>query len=212
MNDEDRVTRSSGDREELRRAAETDDDDIEHLRKVPGRLNRGRRGATVNSDSNGGGWKPRPIEHLTCPSGQEVQVRRPGPEFMLRSGRVARTFTRAMGDKVKAAAGPEDFVDTLSGDELAAVVSFARELVCAMLVAPRLVVNPTKEGDVGPDDIGDDFWFLFNYGMTGYFNLSVPVGDGEVKVENLETFREEPSVPGDSVDGQDVRPDTQLSA
>jgi hypothetical protein len=70
------------------------------------------------------------------------------------------------------------------------------------------VQNPQGD-EVGPDDIGDDFWFLFNYAMTGYFNLSVPVGDQEVKVADLETFREESSVSGDSVDRPEVQSDAK---
>jgi hypothetical protein len=97
----------------------------------------------------------------------------------------------------------------MSDEELAAVMVFARELVCAMLVSPRLVANPTHEDEVGPDDIEDDFWFLFNYAMTGYFNMPVPVGEQEVQVKDLENFPEESSIQGDGDNGAEVQPDTE---
>jgi hypothetical protein len=104
-----------------------------------------------------------------------------------------------------------EFISRMSDDELAAMVVFARELVCAMLVSPRLVQSRRPgTNEVGPDDIGDDFWFLFNYAMTGFFNLPIPVGGNqEVEINDLESFRSDPSVSGDSTDGQDVRTDPE---
>lgn len=170
------------------------------------------------------GWKPRKTETLECPSGQSVQVRRPGPEFMLRAGRVARTFSKyaskadkEQDEKERQSLSPEEYglqtLAKMSDDELAAVMIFARELVCAMLVSPRLVREPRPDSDeIGPEDIGDDFWFLFGHGMTGYFNLKVPVGNGEVEVKDLETFRPESGVSGHGADGGSVSSDTQLPA
>jgi hypothetical protein len=99
-----------------------------------------------------------------------------------------------------------DALASLNDEELAAVMVFARELVCAMLVSPKLVKNPNpNSGEIGPDDIGDAFWELFNYGMGNYFNIKVPVGDQEVEVSDLESFRAESSVSGDSDNGETVR-------
>jgi hypothetical protein len=64
----------------------TSNDDIERLRKKPGRASR----AAVGSALSNGGWKKRQTETITCPSGQVVQIRRPGPEFTLRAGKVRR--------------------------------------------------------------------------------------------------------------------------
>jgi len=163
---------------------------------------------------NGNNWK-RKIEPLTCPSGQVVKVRRPGPEFTLKAGKVARTFTQVR----KAAEGQGeqeyglDIIASMSDEELAAVMIFARELVCAMLVSPKLVKQPINDDEIGPDDIPDnDFWFLFNHGMTGFFNLRVPVGTEEVEVSDLTSFRRESGVSGHSLDGADVRADTEQPA
>lgn len=157
------------------------------------------------------GWKPRTIETLECPSGQVVRVKRPGPEFTLRAGRVTRTFTRTEDKpkkKQKKQTQQEKALDDLahmSDEELAAIVIFARELVCTMLVSPKLVLNPDPDKDeVGPDDIGDDFWFLFNYGMANFYGMKVPAGNGEVEVADLASFRGESGIQGDGVDGLHV--------
>jgi hypothetical protein len=172
---------------------------------------------------NNGQWQPRQTVAFTCPSsGKVVFIRRPGPELTLRAGRVIRTFTQALKREAEAAREgvkegdlATDFglniLDKLSDEELAAVVIFARELVCAMLVSPKLVLNPKPSSDeIGPDDIGDDFWPLFNYGMAGFFNLKIPVGkEEEVTVSDLESFRGEPSVSGNSDNGGKVRADAE---
>lgn len=164
---------------------------------------------------NNGGWKPRKTEPLTCPfSGVVAQVRRPGPEFALRAQRIPRTFTKSLSEMPKPEPGQsaEDFgakvISEMSDEELAAVTIFARELVCAMLVSPKLKLNPDPDKDeIGPDDIGNDFWFLFNYAMTNFYGIKVPVADGEVDVSDLESFRAESGVSGDSVDGPHVPPE-----
>lgn len=178
--------------------------------------------STTFVPNTNGQWKPRKSETLTCPSGQEVRVQRPGPEFALRAGRVQRTFSKAKKSKeqqeqeAKEMEGlsPEEYglktLANMGDEELAAVMIFARELVCAMLVSPRLVREPRPGfNEIGPDDIGDDFWFLFNYAMTNFYNLSVPVGETEVQVSDLETFRSKSGVSGDRVDSPEVRADTE---
>lgn len=170
---------------------------------------------TVFAPQTNGQWKPRKTETLTTPGGVEVQVRRPGPDFMLRAGRVAKTFSRtAAKEKPEGQTEQEYGLDVLakmSDEELAAVLVFARELVCTMLVSPKLVQNPRPNtNEIGPDDIGDaDFWFLFNYAMAGYYGLKVPVGNEEVEVSDLESFRSESSVSGSGVDGESLSPDTE---
>lgn len=168
------------------------------------------------------GWKPRALAPLICPSGQKVMVRRPGPEFALRAGRVHRTFTKAKKSneqeeqekKEMEGLSPEEYglktLANMGDEELAAVMIFARELVCTMMVSPRLVREPRPGfNEIGPDDIGDDFWFLFNYAMTNFYNLSVPVGETEVQVKDLETFRPGSSISGDSDNSPEVRTDTE---
>lgn len=171
----------------------------------------GRR--AIRLVTNGNGWKKRQTKTLTCPSGQKVQVRRPGPEFILRAGKSAKTFSRYVNNAPQTENLEDDSLELFAkmpDEEFAAFVVFARELVCVMLVSPRLVRDPKPGSDeIGPDDIGDDFWYLFNYAMSGYFGLKVPVGNQEVEISDLESFRPESGVSGDSVDGPDVRSDPE---
>lgn len=166
--------------------------------------------------SNGDyGWKPRKVEMITCPSGQKVQVRRPGPEFMLRVGKYARTFT-ALKDQVTISAQDptEHYLETiakLDDEELAALMVFAREYVAASLVEPKLSRDPNYDaGEIGPDDLPmADFWFLFGHGMSGFEGLAVPVGETEVQVSDLESFRGESGVSGSSVDSPHLPSDPE---
>lgn len=158
--------------------------------------------------SNGNGWKPSKAITITCPSGQEVQVRRPGPEFTIKAGRVSRTFTADRGAETKKRDDEtaEQYylrvITELSDEEIASLTAFARDFVPAMMVSPRLKLNPNPALDeIGPDDIpGSDFWFLFNYGMTNFMGIKVPIGNTEVEAQDLNSFREQSGVPGNSVD------------
>jgi len=178
---------------------------------------------------NGGGWKTK-AETKTCPSGQVVQIKRPGPEFTIKVGKIVQTFSRVVkragGDELS----PEEvdrmtpqeqakrglmLIEKMTDDELSAYVTFARELVCAILVSPRLVLKPKPGSDeIGPDEIPDsDFWWLFHYSMSGHLNLTVPVGPKqEVKVADLTSFREESGVSGDRDNGAEVRTNAEQLA
>lgn len=167
------------------------------------------------SNNNGGGWKPRKVVKLTCPSGQEVSLRRPDPSFMLKAGKVARTFTMsavAMPDKADDQSMEEygmQVVSEMSDEEQDALEEYAGKLIVASVVSPRLVLDPDPDKDeIGPKDLGYDFWFIFNYAMRNFMGIKVPVGSGdmesEVSVSDLESFRGESGVQGDGVDGVHV--------
>jgi hypothetical protein len=163
--------------------------------------------------SSNGKWQPRKVESLTCPSGQVVQVRRPGPEFTFRAGRIARTFSKVHSPTEVAIASsdnPLSVIENMSDEELSNLMVFGRDLICATVVSPKIVLHP-REGfdEIGPDDIGNDFWFLFNYVLAGFTGIKVPVGGEEVEIKDLETFREESGVSGHSMDSEDVRTETE---
>lgn len=175
----------------------------------------------MSQNGNGYGWKKRTAITLPCPSGQKVVVKRPGPEFILRSGRVARTFTQALTKDDNAPAADANLeqrrdywiekIETMSDEELTALMLFAKDLIVTMVISPRIVLEPREDSDeIGPEDIGNDFWFLFAYGMANFVGIKVPVGapgaESEVEVSDLETFRAESGVSGDSVDGANVQP------
>ena len=153
------------------------------------------------------GWKPRQIATLTCPSGQEVQVRRPGPDTMMKVGRVIRGFARNAGltEQEAALSLAKDLAD-MSDEELATIMISGRELICATLVSPKLVLNPRPDmGEIGPDDMPfPDFLFLFTQVMGDFYQIKVPVGETEVEVADLETFRTESGVSRDRVDGASI--------
>ena len=156
--------------------------------------------------TNGNGWAPRKKIPYTCVDGKVVYIQRPGPEFALRAARIPRTFTKSLvedGDESKKQPTPEERLAQMSDEEQDSIVAFARQLLVAMVVSPKLKLNP-KDGELGPDDTGADFWPLFEHGMTNFYNVKVPVGDAEVEVSDLETFRAESGIQGDSVDSVHV--------
>lgn len=163
------------------------------------------------------GWKPRKVEPFTCFSGRKVMLKRPGPEFIVRSARYARTYSRLVTERPPNTNGDEplgDFFEELAkldDEQLAALLLFADQLLCAILDSPKLVPNPDPDkNQIGPRDIPDlDFWQLFIHGMGGFTNIAVPVGDTEVKVSDLESFREGAGVQGLGVDSASVSPDTE---
>lgn len=162
------------------------------------------------------GWKPRKTITLTCPlSEQKVQVRRPGPEFSIRAGRYAHIFTKKSEptDRREGEGLNEYYariMAELPDEELAGWILFGKELVLAMVISPKLVPTPDPEKDeIGPEDIGEDFWFLFNYAMQNFYGIKVPVGDGEVEARDLESFRAESGISGTSVDSAHIPPATE---
>lgn len=159
--------------------------------------------------TNGNQWTPGKTESFTCGSGAEVQIQRPGPEFLLLSGKVSRTFTKNLAKNPdQSATDMLDIIAEMSDEEIAEVTLFATKLVCAMCVSPKVTPNP-RPGEIGPRDMGMDFWELFFYAMTNFFRMKVPVGNTEVEVSDLETFRPESSIQGDSVDGVHVSPNSE---
>ena len=163
--------------------------------------------STNVSTTNGNKWAPRKSEKWIAPSGQEVWTRAPGPEFTLRLGRTPRAFTTTESVPQRREGQTEEeygreVLDQISDEGL---VTFARELLVAMVETPKLVHEPGP-GQLGPDDTGTDFWPLYQYGMSKYFNrsVSVPAGDGEVEANDLTTFPSESGISGDSVDGVSV--------
>src|SRR5687768_4144164 len=125
--------------------------------------------------ANGNGWKPRKTYPFTCADGSVVQVQRPGPELALRVSRIPHSFARSASEPQEDES-PEDKLAQMSDEEQDAVVALARELIVAMVVSPKLKLNP-KPGELGPDDTGPDFWPLFSYGMANFLGIKVPVGE-----------------------------------
>lgn len=151
-------------------------------------------------------WKKRRAITITCPSGVECDVRRPGPEIGLKGGKMMRVLYKITDADGK----PLPFdqvlkrIEALSDEELASLMIFAREVVMATVVRPKLVAKPSPgiEDEIGPDDIElSDFWHIFNWAMSGAPGVPVQTKDGETTVDAVETFSGKQTA-GDSA-GQD---------
>jgi len=84
-------------------------------------------------------------------------------------------------------------IQQLSEEDFERLMVFARDVVTAALVMPRLVARPSPgiETEIGPDDIPfTDFWFIFNWAMSGATGIPVKTKEGETTVEAVHTFPE----------------------
>lgn len=155
-------------------------------------------------------WQKRPLVTLKCPSGVECQVRRPGPELALRAGRLPRPL-QALNPKLTEEEA-QLALNALSEDEMAALMSFARDLVCGCVVSPKLCkeADPNDQDAVHVDDLPPgDFWQIYYWGLGGGASGSVAVADGEVDVEDVRTFPSEQRAGiGPDNDVSEVQPET----
>lgn len=158
--------------------------------------------------ANGNQWKPNKPWEETCPSGQKVWVKMPGPEFTLKAGRIGRTFSAKLTQEDKRegetdAEYNQRLFESMSDDELETSFAYGRILLVAMCISPKLYLNPNADKDqIGPDDLpADDFWHLVNVYSRRNKGGVVKVADTEVEAESLETFRDESGIPGSGVDG-----------
>lgn len=155
--------------------------------------------------SNVNQWRKRLTTSLLCPSGNVATVRRPGPDMILKAGKIARILQRQQdaGEDIEKQL---EFLETLPDDELEKVMSFARTVLADCVVDPPISLRP-KEGQLGPDDIPlSDFWFIYTWAMNGGRDMPVKLKEGETTVEAVETFPEE-QTPGDSLgdDGEAIQ-------
>lgn len=87
-------------------------------------------------------------------------------------------------------------LEQLDDNELASMMVFAREVVIASLVSPRLVAKPSPgiEDEIGPDDIDvQDFWYIFDWAMQGGPEIPVETKEGETTVAAVENFSDGPA-------------------
>jgi hypothetical protein len=135
-------------------------------------------------------WTKRPVTSLLCPSGATATVRRPGPDLLLKAGKIARIL-----GKQEAAGSDIDkqltFLEELPDDELIKLMAFARVVLTDSIVDPVLSLTP-RENQLTPDDIpATDFWFIFTWAMNGGPTMPVKTKDGETTVDAVETFPSE---------------------
>lgn len=134
-------------------------------------------------------WRKRETKSITCPSGNVVVVRRPGPDLALKAGKVARILQGQA--EVGADANKQlEFIEKLPDAELDKLMTFARVLISDVVIQPTLSLQP-KEGQLGPDDVPlGDFWFIFTGAMNGFPEMPVRTTEGETTLENVNNFPE----------------------
>lgn len=144
-------------------------------------------------------WTKRTPFKFECPSGNIVTARRPGPDLMLKSGRVVRILQRqldAAGDVDKQLA----FIESLPDDEIEKMMHFARIVLTDVVIEPPLHTHP-KEDQLSPDDVPlQDFWALFIAATNGFPTIPVQTKEGETTVDAVTSFSE-----------KDLRSDPNLS-
>lgn len=163
-------------------------------------------------------WTKRRVVTITCPSGVECDVRRPGPEFGLEAGRLMRVlrrvFPQGQGEEVQLEQTMLAF-EKLSDEEMAQFLVFARKVVIGTMVRPRLVAKPSPgiEDEIGPDDLPwTDFLYILNWAMSGGPTIPVQTKEGETTVAAVETFPEPPGPSADAVSDSGTVPPVAVAA
>lgn len=137
-------------------------------------------------------WRKRITTELTCPSGNVVTVRRPGPSMALKAGRISRILERQPKD-LQSIDAQLSWMESLSDSELDELTDYARRIMPDIVVKPVISMNP-KAGEYHPDDIPvPDFWHIFIQVMSGLHELPVLLKEGETTVDAVNTFPVEQS-------------------
>lgn len=148
-------------------------------------------------------WRKRTTQALTCPSGNRIIIRRPGPELALKSGKIARIFQKQTKDDLSDVNKQLKFIENLPDDELNKLMEFARVLISDVVIDPPLSLHP-KEGQLTPDDVPlADFWYIFTWAMNGGPDMPVQLAEGETTVEAVGNF------PPGQEPGSDVSEDSE---
>jgi|SRR5215213_2012693 len=136
---------------------------------------------------------------LTLPSGAVVEVKRPGPEVYLKFGQMPQALVSLLvktknPDQLEHATVMASFAQ-LSDEEFKQYMLFARDIVAASVVRPKIVVGATGEDEIDPSDIPPgDFWHLVSWAALAARGIPVQTTKGDTTVEAVETFRPEQGV------------------
>lgn len=133
-------------------------------------------------------WSKRKSIPFTCPSGNVVQIRRPGPSLALKGTRAARIFQRGGEDVITDPDKQLAFLESLPENELNDIYEFARVMLTDVVADPRLYMNPSGD-QLGPDDVPlADFWAIFICASRGVPDMPVETKEGETTVDAVENF------------------------
>lgn len=132
-------------------------------------------------------WRKRLTTEITCPSGNVVTVRRPGPSMALKAGRIARIL-EGQPKNIKSVAEQIAWMESLGDEDLEKLTDYAVSIMPDIVVKPIVSLHP-KQGEYHPNDIPvPDFWHIFLQVMTGLHELPVPLKEGETTVEAVNKF------------------------
>lgn len=142
-------------------------------------------------------------ETITCASGNKYEWAQPPRYVHWRHGRTGQTFFNkvreiAEGDpdgEVSAQERGMRLLENLTEPEGAALERYMSDVLKA-----GLGYEPTQDKVPEPD-----YWELFGRAVYGVKGMKVETTEGEMSVETLDTFREEPGLPADGADVSDVR-------
>lgn len=134
-------------------------------------------------------WQKRVSTKYTCPSGNEVMVRRSSPSLALKAQRFLPILKRVSGPDGKAKADEQlSAILSLPDDELERLTTFAEIVIEDGVESPLLKVN-AKQGQLSPNDLPlEDFWQLFLYIGSGCPEIPVKTKEGETTVEAVASF------------------------
>lgn len=133
-------------------------------------------------------WRKRLTYAFTCPSGDVVQIRRPGPSLALKGTKAVRIFDRGGKEILTDIDKQLAFIEALPDSDVEEIYSFARIMLTDVVAEPRLYLNPVGE-QLSPDDVPvADFWAIFISASNGIREMPVKLKDGETTVDAVETF------------------------
>lgn len=136
-------------------------------------------------------WRKRLTYAFTCPSGNIVQIRRPGPSLALKGTKAARIFQRGGPEVLTDVDSQLAFIEALPDADVDEIYNFARIMLTDVVAEPRLYLNPSSD-QLSPDDVPvADFWAIFISTSNGIREMPVKLKDGETTVDAVETFPSE---------------------
>jgi hypothetical protein len=163
--------------------------------------------STADQIMSPGDYIKKSRQVLTLPSGFKILVRRPGPEIVLKAFRLPSNMSQQLKTAIEGMSveqAGKEVLKALSDEDAERYMDYARRVIEAVSVKPRIRVGATDEDELDPSDLdGGDFWYLFGWAQRG--GDVVPVGETEVTVTDVENFREDGGLPGTSDDGGQVQ-------
>jgi hypothetical protein len=156
-------------------------------------------------------WRKRMTAMVTCPSGEEVEIRRTSIYALVMTGRIPEALSGAVLDL---AGSKSDGLtpDKVSPDTLQSLPKVIDALLVASVISPQVVLDGADEekDEINVRDVPDsDRMFLFSEIIANSPNLPVEMKGGEASMSSLTSFRPDGQLPGDSTHSGEVQTETE---